>query len=192
MKHFYKILIIILLLGIALMQFMAVQGVFPKQEKQDVCPVNAISMIDGKAVIDSIKCIGCRRCVDGFVAIPNTLNMPKAEAAGDKALEAEQSRLKAAKPIAAEPAVKPEQPMAKPETQAEPKPPQRSYYKVDSQQCISCSLCLAVCPSDAISYVDGKAFIDKDKCIDCGLCAGADEEVFAGCPVEAISRVEKK
>jgi ferredoxin len=192
MKHLYKILIIILLLGIALMQFMAVQGAFPKQEKQDVCPVNAIRMIDGKAVIDGIKCIGCGRCVDGFVAIPNTLHKARAKAAGDKALEAEQSRVQTAKPIAAEPAVKPEQPSFKPETQAGPKPQEGSYYKVDSQQCISCGLCLAVCPSDAISYVDGKAFIDKDKCIDCGLCAGAEEEVFAGCPVEAISRVEKK
>ncbi|MCB5268049.1 MAG: 4Fe-4S binding protein [Candidatus Cloacimonetes bacterium] len=59
-----------------------------------------------------------------------------------------------------------------------------------SDECISCGFCLRVCPVDAISYKDGKAFIDKDVCIACGICAGEDEEAFRGCPVDAISRVE--
>jgi len=69
MKNALRIIIVILLLGIAVMQFLAARGVFPAQEKQVVCPVNAIRMENGKAVVDSIKCIGCVRCVDGFEAI---------------------------------------------------------------------------------------------------------------------------
>ena len=29
----------------------------------DVCPVNAIEIIDGKSVIDAEKCIGCELCI---------------------------------------------------------------------------------------------------------------------------------
>ena len=44
----------------------------------DVCPVGAISMEDGKAVIDQSKCIQCGKCLDicPQVAIrPNSENL---------------------------------------------------------------------------------------------------------------------
>lgn len=40
--------------------------------------------------------------------------------------------------------------------------------------------CIFSCPYDAISLVDGKAFVDKAKCDDCKICI----EV---CPVKAIT-----
>jgi uncharacterized Fe-S center protein len=36
--------------------------------------------------------------------------------------------------------------------------------------CRGCESCVRNCPEDAISIVDGIAFIDKDKCIGCGEC----------------------
>lgn len=41
--------------------------------------------------------------------------------------------------------------------------------------------CMEVCPKDAISMVNGKAFIDKGKCIKCGKCK-------AICPYDAITK----
>lgn len=41
-----------------------------------------------------------------------------------------------------------------------------------SNQCQGCVArpCMEVCPKDAISRVNGKAFIDQEKCIKCGKC----------------------
>jgi ferredoxin len=54
-----------------------------------------------------------------------------------------------------------------------------TIYKVDIEKCSACETCIDICPSEAISIVDGHAFIDADECIECGSCA--DE-----CPEEAI------
>jgi ferredoxin len=43
-------------------------------------------------------------------------------------------------------------------------------YKI-TDKCVSCGMCAANCPVDAISGGDGKYVIDKDKCIECGACA---------------------
>ena len=50
---------------------------------------------------------------------------------------------------------------------------------VDKDKCIGCGTCVAICPVEAISFVDGKAKIDRNKCIHCGSCE-------ASCPVRAI------
>ena len=39
--------------------------------------------------------------------------------------------------------------------------------------------CSAVCPRDAVSFVDGKAVIDHEKCVNCGKCREA-------CPYNAV------
>lgn len=44
--------------------------------------------------------------------------------------------------------------------------------------------CMAVCPKGAISFVDGKSFIDQEKCIKCGQCVKV-------CPYSAIIKQER-
>jgi ferredoxin len=58
-----------------------------------------------------------------------------------------------------------------------------NMYKVDIDKCSACETCIEVCPTEAISMVDGHASIDVDECIECGSCA-------AECPEEAISEVD--
>ena len=56
-----------------------------------------------------------------------------------------------------------------------------NLYEV-SNQCRSCvaKACVAVCPRNAISVVDGKTVINQEKCIRCGKCKKA-------CPYDAIA-----
>ena len=51
------------------------------------------------------------------------------------------------------------------------------------QNCLAAS-CQKVCPKNAISFVNGKSYIDPDKCIKCGKCAKA-------CPYNAIIHLER-
>lgn len=56
-----------------------------------------------------------------------------------------------------------------------------NVYEVTNQcrQCVA-KACVAVCPRNAISVVDGETVIDKEKCISCGKCKKA-------CPYDAIA-----
>ncbi len=58
--------------------------------------------------------------------------------------------------------------------------PDNEYYVSD--QCRNCvsHACIKNCPKEAVSIVDGKAFIDQSKCIKCGRCKAA-------CPYDAIA-----
>ena len=58
-------------------------------------------------------------------------------------------------------------------------------YQVTSlcQNCLASS-CQQVCPKGAISFVNGRSFIDQEKCIKCGKCAKA-------CPYNAIVHLER-
>ena len=60
-----------------------------------------------------------------------------------------------------------------------------NQYKVteNCQNCLAAS-CQQVCPRDAISFVNGKSFIDPGKCIKCGKCAQA-------CDYNAIIHLER-
>ena len=51
------------------------------------------------------------------------------------------------------------------------------------QNCLAAS-CQKVCPKGAISFVNGKSFIDQSKCIKCGKCAKA-------CPYHSIIHLER-
>jgi len=51
--------------------------------------------------------------------------------------------------------------------------------KIQKEQCIGCSHCMHVCPTEAIRVRDGKAELFENRCIDCGEC-------FRVCPVNAI------
>ena len=54
--------------------------------------------------------------------------------------------------------------------------------KVQVGECSGCETCIEVCSSEAISMVNGHAYIDLDERIECGSCA-------AECPEEAIIEV---
>ena len=60
-----------------------------------------------------------------------------------------------------------------------------NQYRVTEhcQNCLAAS-CQQVCPRGAISFVNGKSYIDQDKCIKCGKCANA-------CPYHAIIHLER-
>ena len=60
-----------------------------------------------------------------------------------------------------------------------------NQYRVteNCQNCLAAS-CQKVCPRDAISFRNGKSFIDQDKCIKCGKCAKA-------CSYNAIIHMER-
>jgi NAD-dependent dihydropyrimidine dehydrogenase PreA subunit len=53
---------------------------------------------------------------------------------------------------------------------------------VDKEECVSCGICVGVCPEEAIT-VEDTAVINPQKCTGCGLCV--DE-----CPNESISLVK--
>ena len=62
--------------------------------------------------------------------------------------------------------------------------PANQYRVTEScQSCLAAS-CQKVCPKDAISFVNGKSYIDPEKCIKCGKCAKA-------CPYHAIIHLER-
>lgn len=62
--------------------------------------------------------------------------------------------------------------------------PTNQYRVTEScQNCLAAS-CQKVCPKDAVSFVNGKSYIDPEKCIKCGKCASA-------CPYHAIIHLER-
>jgi ferredoxin len=65
--------------------------------------------------------------------------------------------------------------------------PGGATYNVVAKNCIGCRLCLAPCPTGAITMVKGKAVIDPDKCTECGICIEGRGS-FRGCPVGAIKK----
>ena len=50
---------------------------------------------------------------------------------------------------------------------------------IDQERCVSCGLCIDLCPEHAIS-MHGTAIIDSDQCTGCGSCINE-------CPNQAIS-----
>jgi ferredoxin len=54
-------------------------------------------------------------------------------------------------------------------------------YKITSQ-CISCDLCLSVCPTGAIKIVDGNRWIDPALCTNCVGSIYTVPQCKAGCP----------
>jgi len=41
---------------------------------------------------------------------------------------------------------------------------------VTADDCVGCGDCELVCPTNAITMIDGKAVIDVENCIDCEIC----------------------
>ena len=55
---------------------------------------------------------------------------------------------------------------------------------VDKNLCTACEECVESCPTEVISMVDGKAWVNPEECIDCEACIDA-------CPEDAISMVDE-
>lgn len=68
--------------------------------------------------------------------------------------------------------------MTTPERPADPD--RRVTTTIDSERCIGCGQCLAVCPKATLSMVDGKAVVSGAESMNCGHCA-------AVCPAGAIT-----
>ncbi len=114
----------------------------------DVCQENAISMVDGKAVIDEEKCIGCGKCgqecgLDAIYISTSDYNSTGTTDSTDS------------------------------DTSSDSNTTERTIYKVISGSCVGCGACLDACPVDAITFEDGKAVIDSSLCVGCGKCAKA-------------------
>ena len=62
-------------------------------------------------------------------------------------------------------------------------PTNRYRVTEDCQNCLAAS-CQQVCPRNAVSFVNGKSWIDPEKCVRCGKCAAA-------CPYHAINHLER-
>ncbi len=56
-------------------------------------------------------------------------------------------------------------------------------YQVDIEECCGCETWVDVCSNEAMSMVDGNAFIYREECVECGIC-------FDECPEEAIIEVD--
>jgi ferredoxin len=54
-------------------------------------------------------------------------------------------------------------------------------YKITSK-CISCDLCLPVCPTGAITIIDGQRAIDSNLCNGCTDTIYTVPQCLAGCP----------
>lgn len=181
------IVVTALLAAIMALLLLSALNIFPRQLAVNICPVDAIKMVNGKAVIDAKKCIGCRRCVNP-IRIPPRKTEPVPDSLAARSAGPQTA------PPAQQPSQKPTATLKNPAAHAPSQPVAAKQvstaYQVNPGICIGCELCVSVCPVSAIAMVDGKAVVDPKKCINCGICKNGNGADYSGCPVNAISAPE--
>jgi len=181
-----------------------------------VCPVDAIHIVRGKAVIDREACIGCKLCQAGNQinykgcpvgafgpesqpvilkksvnsSIDLTTQNPKPS--NTKVIIAQGIKNTSSKHPSDTISITAKTNQTKTSKVSNTNTTKKAtttvlIYKVDPSICIGCQLCVHHCPANAIDFIDNKAIIDQSKCTHCGICKNGNQDDFAGCPVGAIS-----
>ena len=147
-----------------------------------VCPVGAISIVDGIAHIDEEKCVSCGACSKAcpklvIAMLPQPQKVNVLCSSKDKGADARKNCKTAcigcgmcakACPVGAITI-------------------ENNLAKIDPEKCTQCGLCATKCPTKAINslVVPKKAVVHEDKCIGCTICA-------KNCPVGAIEGALKE
>ncbi len=143
------------------------------------CPVNAIKLVKGRAVIDPNKCIACGSCfsicpVSAISTVMESVEVAKPAIDTTSIVKSSQTAreiyTEEIEPDKGDTAAVTTDTIGKKDT---PVP------LVDITLCVSCGNCASLCPEDAIEIIDGKPVIDPKKCVRCGICV-------ENCPTGAL------
>ncbi len=165
------------------------------------CPVGAISLVEGRAVIDPAKCISCGLCSskcpvyaiapvsDGLAeetqrpepdSIPPSIDSTSVVKTVETAKTVYSEKIAKTPPSRAAENIEPQIDSTKSAPEARVSPP-----ALEPSKCISCGICARVCPEGAIALIGGLPKIDEDKCIGCGKC-------IQRCPTRALTFREEE
>lgn len=143
----------------------------------DVCEFDAISIVDGLAVIDKEKCTSCGKCIDVCPKAVISLVPYKQNVI----VECENKDFgKAVKEVCKVGCIGCK--MCEKNCPFDAIHVENNIAKIDYEKCTQCMICVEKCPTTIISgdlLKRKKAVIDEDKCIGCTICAKK-------CPVGAI------
>ena len=166
------------------------------------CPTDAITIVNGKAVIDPDKCIGCGKCVDVCPVNAISKYTIQPSKSGQNQIS-DTAKIKADTVENRKPSIMTNSDSNENDTISTGKSTEQnaktqvdssdtisakslsdSIAVVDVKKCIGCGVCVQACPENAISIENGKAVIDPEKCNFCGKC-------IASCPFKAIRAVKR-